>query len=138
MTKRKKWKNKRKLTEKKRILVKAKFSKWSKTIKKRFMNLTIAMSACVMTMSPRLNLLSKNKSRKKKKFTIMIKKCMKRTSKFKNFKKLKNSWYNNWLTSKDSTSKKPKNWNKPKKTTNVSNSCIRLEKIFFWIYKMKS
>lgn len=59
------------------------------------MNLIIAMSACAMTMRGRSNLLSKNNSRKKKKFTIMIKKCMKRTSKFKNFKKLKNSWCNN-------------------------------------------
>ena len=59
------------------------------------MNSTIVMSACVMTMRPRLNLLSKNKSRKKKKFTIMIKKYMRKTSKFKNFKKLTSSWRNN-------------------------------------------
>ena len=59
------------------------------------MNLTIDMSACAMTMRVRLNLLSKNKSRKKKKSTIMIKKYMRKTSKFKNFKKLTNSWLNN-------------------------------------------
>ena len=59
------------------------------------MNLTIDMNACVMTLRPRLKLLSKNKSQKKKKFTIMIKKYMKKTSKFKNFKKLTNSWRNN-------------------------------------------
>lgn len=118
-------------------LVMDKFSKWSKIIKKKFMNLIIVMNVCVTTSRPRLKLLSKNKFQKKKKFTIMIKKYMKKTSKFKNFKNLTSSCRYNRPIYKGSTSKKPKNWNKQKKTTNVSNNYTRRVKNLFWIYKMK-
>lgn len=51
------------------------------------MNLIIGMNVCAMILKLKLKHLSKNKSMKKKRFTITTKEYMKKTLRFKSFKK---------------------------------------------------
>ena len=51
------------------------------------MNLIIDMNACAMILKLKLKHLSKNKSTKKKRFTIMTKEYMKKMLRFRSYRK---------------------------------------------------